>query len=390
MIEVQGLTRRYGDFTAVEDVSFSVGSGQIVGMLGPNGAGKTTTIRMITGFLPPTAGRVSLAGIDLEQRPVEARRQLGYLPETVALYPEMRVREYLAYRARLEGVRGKRAGEAIDRSIERCLLGEVRDQIIATLSKGYRQRVGLATAILHEPEVLILDEPTVGLDPKQIIAIRDLIRDLGRERTLLLSTHILPEVELLCQRVMIIDRGRIVAQGTPETLRQQWLGRTVVTVTLKQGAPDAAERLRAIDGVVGVTANGAGAAPISAPGAPPSARSRASRQRRRDPLLARVRRGPRSARGGVPPRRRARLGAARAPAEQGLARGHLRAVDDARARRGSRRRRRRAPRPNRGWARRERHRRHLRRASCAPTSSRRSPTACWPVSCSSTASPSRR
>ncbi len=257
MIEVQGLTRRYGDFTAVDDVSFSVGSGQIVGMLGPNGAGKTTTIRMITGFLPPTAGRVSLAGIDLEQKPVEARRQLGYLPETVALYPEMRVREYLAYRARLEGVRGKRAGEAIDSSIERCLLGDVRDQIIATLSKGYRQRVGLATAILHEPEVLILDEPTVGLDPKQIIAIRDLIRDLGRERTLLLSTHILPEVELLCQRVMIIDRGRIVAQGTPETLRQQWLGRTVVTVTLKQGAPDAVERLRAIEGVIAVAANGA-------------------------------------------------------------------------------------------------------------------------------------
>ena len=311
MIEVQGLTRRYGDFTAVEDVSFSVGSGQIVGMLGPNGAGKTTTIRMITGFLPPTAGRVSLAGIDLEQKPVEARRQLGYLPETVALYPEMRVREYLAYRARLEGVRGKRAGEAIDRSIERCLLGEVRDQIIATLSKGYRQRVGLATAILHDPEVLILDEPTVGLDPKQIIAIRDLIRDLGRERTLLLSTHILPEVELLCQRVMIIDRGRIIAQGTPESLRQQWLGRTVVTVTLKQGAPDAVERLRAIDGVVAVTANGA---------QPPRA------------LLARVRRGPRSARSGVPPRRRARLGAARAPAEQGLARGHLRAADHARAR----------------------------------------------------------
>jgi ABC-2 type transport system ATP-binding protein len=262
MIEVQGLTRRYGDFTAVEDVSFSVGSGQIVGMLGPNGAGKTTTIRMITGFLPPTQGRVSLAGIDLETKPVEARRQLGYLPENVALYPEMRVREYLSYRARLEGVRGRRAVEAIDRSVERCLLGEVRDQIIGTLSKGYRQRVGLATAILHDPEVLILDEPTVGLDPKQIIAIRDLIRDLGRERTLLLSTHILPEVELLCQRVMIIDRGRIIAQGTPESLRQQWLGRTVVTVTLKQGVADAADRLRALDGVLAVEAGAS--APASA------------------------------------------------------------------------------------------------------------------------------
>jgi len=260
MIEVQGLTRRYGDFTAVEDVSFSVESGQIVGMLGPNGAGKTTTIRMITGFLPPTAGRVTLAGIDLEQKPVQARRQLGYLPENVALYTEMRVREYLTYRARLEGVRGRGATEAIDRAIELCLLSDVADQIISTLSKGYRQRVGLATAILHGPEVLILDEPTVGLDPKQIIAIRDLIRDLGRQRTLLLSTHILPEVELLCQKVMIIDRGRIIAQGTPESLRQQWLGRTLVTVTLKQGAPDAVERLRAIDGVLAVSTSGAGGA----------------------------------------------------------------------------------------------------------------------------------
>jgi ABC-2 type transport system ATP-binding protein len=253
MIEVQGLTRRYGDFVAVEDVSFSIGSGQILGMLGPNGAGKTTTIRMITGFLPPTAGRVNIAGIDLEQKPVEARRQIGYLPETVALYSEMRVREYLAYRARLEGLRGRAATEAIERSIDRCLLVEVRDQIIGTLSKGYRQRVGLATAILHDPAVLILDEPTVGLDPKQIIAIRDLIRELGLERTLLVSTHILPEVELLCQRVVIIDRGRIIAQGTPETLRQQWLGRTAVTVTLKESAPDAVERLHAVDGVVAVT-----------------------------------------------------------------------------------------------------------------------------------------
>jgi ABC-2 type transport system ATP-binding protein len=267
MIEVQGLTRRYGEFTAVEDVSFSIGSGQILGMLGPNGAGKTTTIRMITGFLPPTAGRVNIAGIDLEQKPVEARRQIGYLPETVALYPEMRVREYLGYRARLEGLRGRAAAAAIERAIERCLLADVRNQIIGTLSKGYRQRVGLATAILHDPAVLILDEPTVGLDPKQIIAIRDLIRELGLERTLLLSTHILPEVELLCQRVVIIDRGRIIAQGTPESLRQQWLGRTAVTVTLKQAAPDAAERLRAIDGVVAVTPAAAAAGVGAGPGA---------------------------------------------------------------------------------------------------------------------------
>ncbi|HVR28849.1 MAG TPA: ATP-binding cassette domain-containing protein [Thermoanaerobaculia bacterium] len=262
MIEVHGLTRRYGDFTAVEDVSFSIGSGEILGMLGPNGAGKTTTIRMITGFLPPSAGRVSIAGIDLEERSVEARRQIGYLPENVALYTEMRVREYLAYRARLEGLSGKAAADAIERSIERCLLADVRHQIIGTLSKGYRQRVGLATAILHDPAVLILDEPTVGLDPKQIIAIRELIRELGLERTLLLSTHILPEVELLCQRVVIIDRGRIIAQGTPEGLRQQWLGRTAVTVTIKEAPPDAAELLRAVEGVDGVAADGAPNGPV--------------------------------------------------------------------------------------------------------------------------------
>ncbi|MEM6797068.1 MAG: ABC transporter ATP-binding protein, partial [Acidobacteriota bacterium] len=194
MIEARGLTRRYGEFTAVNDVSFSVADGEILGILGPNGAGKTTTIRMITGFLPPTEGRVTLSGQDLHENPVAARRQLGYLPENVALYGEMRVVEYLSYRARLAGLRRGAARDAIDRSIEACLLEGVRFQIISTLSKGYRQRVGLAAAILHGPRVLVLDEPTVGLDPKQIIAIRELIRELGRERTLLLSTHILPEV----------------------------------------------------------------------------------------------------------------------------------------------------------------------------------------------------
>ncbi len=172
MIEVQNLTRRYGDFTAVDSISFSVDDGEIVGMLGPNGAGKTTAIRMITGFLPPTAGRVRVAGRNLFEDPVEARRNVGYLPENVALYPEMRVSEYLAYRARLEGMTGGAAKGAIDGVLADCLLGDVSRQVIGTLSKGYRQRVGLAAAILHQPEVLVLDEPTVGLDPKQIIAIR--------------------------------------------------------------------------------------------------------------------------------------------------------------------------------------------------------------------------
>src|SRR6266545_4893011 len=200
MIEAQNLTRRYGDFTAVQDVSFSLAAGEIVGMLGPNGAGKTTTLRMITGFLPPTSGRVTVAGKDLLDAPHAARRQLGYLPEKVALYNEMRVEEYLAYRARLEGLGRAEAREGIENAIERCLLVDVRRQIIGTLSKGFQQRVGLATAILHQPSVLVLDEPTVGLDPKQIIAIRELIRELGRERTPLHSTHILPEVELPCNR----------------------------------------------------------------------------------------------------------------------------------------------------------------------------------------------
>ncbi len=249
MIEAVDLSRKYGDFTAVDGVSFAVHEGEIVGMLGPNGAGKTTTLRMITGFLPPSGGRVTVAGVDLVEKPREARRELGYLPESVALYPEMRVDEYLAYRARLEGMRGPAAREAIDEAVGRCLIEEVRHQIIGTLSKGYRQRVALATAILHRPGVLVLDEPTVGLDPKQIIAIRELIRELRRERTVLLSTHILPEVELLCDRVLIIDRGRIVAQGTPQELRERSLGKAAVRVGF-EGRPEGAEEaLAALPGV---------------------------------------------------------------------------------------------------------------------------------------------
>ncbi len=252
MLEAQNLGRRYGDFSAVDGVSFSVGEGEIVGLLGPNGAGKTTTIRMLTGFLPPTSGRVTLDGADLFEAPVTVRRRLGYLPENVALYPEMRVEEYLSYRARLEGMSRAAAKPAITGALERCLLTDVRRQVIGTLSKGYRQRVGLASAILHEPRVLVLDEPTVGLDPNQIIAIRELIRELGKDRTLILSTHILPEVELLCNRVLIIDRGRIVAEGTPETLRQRARGSAIVRV-LVDGAPaEAAAVFAGLPGVVSV------------------------------------------------------------------------------------------------------------------------------------------
>jgi ABC-2 type transport system ATP-binding protein len=252
MLEAQSLTRRYGDFTAVRDVSFTVQEGEIVGMLGPNGAGKTTTLRMLTGYLRPTAGSVRVAGVDLAQEPIRARRQIGYLPENVALYPEMRVEEYLAYRGRLERMARPDLRRALPEVLGRCLIADVRRQIIGTLSKGYRQRVGLAAAILHAPRVLVLDEPTVGLDPKQIIAIRQLIRELGRDRTLLLSTHILPEVELLCQRVLIIDRGRIVDQGTPESLRERWRGTQRLRLLLKGDPPDAGEALGALPGVTAV------------------------------------------------------------------------------------------------------------------------------------------
>jgi len=252
MIEAQNLSRRYGDFTAVDGISFSVREGEILGMLGPNGAGKTTTIRMITGFLPPTSGRVTVDGKDLFESPRAARRQVGYLPENVALYGEMRVSEYLAYRARLEGLSRAEARQAIPVALERCLLTGVRDQVIGTLSKGYRQRVGLATAILHNPRVLVLDEPTVGLDPRQIISIRELIRELGRQHTLLLSTHILPEVDLLCDRVVIIDGGRIIAEGTPQSLRESWTGNPSIRVVLKEAPADAGEALGRIPGIVGV------------------------------------------------------------------------------------------------------------------------------------------
>ncbi|MBV8199760.1 MAG: ATP-binding cassette domain-containing protein, partial [Acidobacteria bacterium] len=186
----------------------------------------------------------------LFESPTEVRRHLGYLPENVALYPEMRVEEYLLYRTRLEGLAGSEVRTAVGDAIERCMLDEVRHQIIGTISKGFRQRVGLATAILHRPSVLVLDEPTVGLDPKQIISIRELIRELGRERTLLLSTHILPEVELLCDRVIIIDRGRIAAEGTPESLRRSWVGNAGLRVTLKDAPAAAPAALEQIEGVV--------------------------------------------------------------------------------------------------------------------------------------------
>jgi gliding motility-associated transport system ATP-binding protein len=250
MIEVQGLTKRYGTHAAVEDVTFSVGQGEIVGFLGPNGAGKTTTMRCLTGFLPPSEGAARVAGHDIVSDSRRARANTGYLPESAALYPEMRVREYLAYRARLEGIRSADILDRVEEIVGLCLLEEVADRKVENLSRGYRQRTALAGSLVHQPPVLILDEPTVGLDPAQIIKIRETIRVLGRERAVLLSTHILPEVDAVCDRVLIIDRGRIVAEGTPEELRRRLAGTPVVRAAFK-GIVPAAEPLRGIPGVVG-------------------------------------------------------------------------------------------------------------------------------------------
>ena len=216
MIEARGLSKRYGELIAVDDVSFAVQPGEVVGFLGPNGAGKTTTMRMLTGFLPPTDGSATIAGHDIFEDPLAARRAVGYLPETPPLYPEMSVEGYLTYVAKIKDVARAQRRAAVDRALERCGLAEVRRRVIGALSKGYRQRVGLAQAIVHDPSVLILDEPTVGLDPIQIREIRALIAGLASEkkgdkaRTVILSTHILPEVEAICRRVLILNRGRKV------------------------------------------------------------------------------------------------------------------------------------------------------------------------------------
>ncbi len=252
MIEVEHLSKTYVDTPVVDDVSFFVPEGQVLGFLGPNGAGKTTTMRMLTAFLPPTAGRVVVAGVDLDADPVDLRRHVGYLPESVPLYPELRVKEYLRFRADVEGVPRDQVRENLEYVLDRCLIADVADRVIGTLSKGYRQRVGLAGALIHRPPVLILDEPTVGLDPNQIIRIRELIRELGKEHTVILSTHILPEVEQICERVLIIDHGRIVADGSPEALRTQLVGNPVLVVGLRGANGQAAEALAGLPGVLSV------------------------------------------------------------------------------------------------------------------------------------------
>jgi ABC-2 type transport system ATP-binding protein len=254
MIKVEGLTKRYARTIAVDNISFEVEKGQIVGFLGPNGAGKTTTMRVLTCFLPPTSGRASIAGFDVIEQPMEVKRRIGYLPETPPLYPEMEVTEYLAFVGRLKGISSADIARRVDEVEGRCAIGDVRSKLIGKLSKGYRQRVGLAQAIIHNPDVLILDEPTSGLDPKQIIEIRELLRSLAGDHTIILSTHILPEVEQSCERVIIIDRGKLVAIDSVANLTNRLRGSEAVSLVIEapDGNPspsDVQQRLEQVPGV---------------------------------------------------------------------------------------------------------------------------------------------
>ncbi len=233
MIQVEHLTKRFGTATAIDDVSFQVKKGEILGFLGPNGAGKSTTMRILAGFFPASSGRARVAGFDVFEKPLEAKRRVGYLPELPPLYPEMSVDAYLRFAGTIKGVAGRALNERLQLVKELCGLSEQGGRLIKHLSKGYRQRVGLAQALIHSPEVLILDEPTVGLDPKQIIEVRELIKTLGGEHTVILSTHILPEVSMTCERVVIINNGKVVAIDTPENLTSQLRGTDRIELEVK-------------------------------------------------------------------------------------------------------------------------------------------------------------
>ncbi len=252
MIEVHNVTKRYGDHTAIERVTFSVEKGEILAFLGPNGAGKTTTMRILTCFMPATEGTARVAGYDCFEQPTEVKRRIGYLPETPPVHHELTVSEYLTYAGRLKGMEKAALRTGINRVVERLWLGDVRHRLIDNLSRGYRQRVGLAQALLHDPPVLILDEPTVGLDPKQIIEIRELIKSLADSHTVILSTHILPEATAVCQRVVIINGGRIVAEDRPDRLAARLRQSEKLSVTIKAPPPDAAGRLRTLPGILSV------------------------------------------------------------------------------------------------------------------------------------------
>jgi len=249
MIKVSGVTKKYPGRLAVDHISFEVARGEIVGFLGPNGAGKTTTMRMLTGYLPMNSGRIEVAGYDVATQPKEVRRRIGYLPENCPLYPEMRVDEYLRFRAELKGVKPSARRAKINEVKEQCGLTEVGKRIIGQLSKGYRQRVGLADSLVHDPDLLVLDEPTVGLDPYQIRQVRELIKQLSEKHTILLCTHILPEVEAICERILIINEGKIVAADTEENLRKKLHSCTMIELEVKAGKEEALARIDALEGM---------------------------------------------------------------------------------------------------------------------------------------------
>jgi ABC-2 type transport system ATP-binding protein len=256
MIDVHQITKRYGQHTAIDRVTFSVAKGEVLAFLGPNGAGKTTTMRILTCFMPATEGTASVAGYDCIEQPLEVKRRIGYLPETPPVYQELTVDEYLRFVGRLRGLTGPILTAALSREIERLGLAPVHRRLIGNLSRGYRQRVGLAQALIHDPPVLILDEPTVGLDPKQIIEIRELIKSLAGSHSVILSTHILPEATAVCQRVVIISGGRIVAEDTPDRLSTRLRHSEKIALTLTRPPADAEVRLRQVEGVLHVHANG--------------------------------------------------------------------------------------------------------------------------------------
>ncbi|HUO05599.1 MAG TPA: ABC transporter ATP-binding protein [Candidatus Binataceae bacterium] len=246
MIEVQDLTKYFGATIAVNRVSFKVERGEIIGLLGPNGSGKTTIMRILTGFFPPTSGRALIGGLDVAEHSIATRRRIGYLPENMVLYPDLSVEALLQFGARVREMDSKTARSRIEYSLETCGLKDVRGKLIGKLSKGYRQRAGIAQAILSDPEVLILDEPTVGLDPRQVVEIRELIRSLAGRSTVLLSTHILPEVTMTCRRVVIIDRGRIIAQDTPEQLTAKLMGSDQTLISVAGPAVAVREAISAV------------------------------------------------------------------------------------------------------------------------------------------------
>ena len=258
MIQAVGLTKYYGDITAIRNVSFNINKGEIVGFLGPNGAGKTTTMRIITGFIPPSTGTATVAGNDVVEKSLDVRKRIGYLPETVPLYTDMAVDSYLKFMGSIRGMNPRRIKQRVPEVIELCRLGDYYHTFIGKLSKGYRQRVGIAQAILHEPDVLILDEPTIGIDPLQVVETRKLMKDLGGEHTLILSSHILPEVSMLCERVLIIHEGEIVADDTPEKISGRLRGSERIDLEVRGPATNVLDAIKKVNGVMDVTASGDG------------------------------------------------------------------------------------------------------------------------------------